>query len=78
MIIPQYRKKNQYFQSKIKKRSWVFHECLERIPYNIDAMRELLEFGLRGTDLQALTAIGQGNDGGRLIFRTKVLVSKQC
>lgn len=45
------------FQSKIKKRSWVFHECIERIPYNIDAMRELLEFGLKGTDLQALLAI---------------------
>jgi len=43
----------------------VFHECLERMPNNIDAMRELLEFGLRGTDLQALIAISKGEDGGR-------------
>ncbi|CAG2205929.1 NBAS [Mytilus edulis] len=55
----------QDYLSKIKKRSWVFHECIERIPYNIDAMRELLEFGLKGTDLQALLAIEKGEDGGR-------------
>ncbi|XP_071171040.1 NBAS subunit of NRZ tethering complex-like [Mytilus edulis] len=58
----------QDYLSKIKKRSWVFHECIERIPYNIDAMRELLEFGLKGTDLQALLAIEKGEDGGRFIL----------
>ncbi|VDI84096.1 neuroblastoma-amplified sequence, partial [Mytilus galloprovincialis] len=58
----------QDYLSKIKKRSWVFHECIEIIPYNIDAMRELLEFGLKGTDLQALLAIEKGEDGGRFIL----------
>ncbi|VDI29643.1 neuroblastoma-amplified sequence, partial [Mytilus galloprovincialis] len=58
----------QDYLSKIKKRSWVFHECIERIPYNIDAMRELLEFGLKGTDLQALLAIEKGEDGGRSLI----------
>ena len=52
-------------QSKIRKRAWVLHECLERVPDNIDAMRELLEYGLRGTDLEALVKIGQGRDKGR-------------
>ncbi len=53
------------FQSKISKRSWVLRECLERVPENIDAMRELLQYGLRGTDLEALIAIGRGEDDGR-------------
>ncbi|KAK3097270.1 hypothetical protein FSP39_008222 [Pinctada imbricata] len=58
----------QDYLSKISKRSWVLHECLERMPDTIDAMKELLEFGLRGTDLQALIAIGKKEDGGRFIL----------
>lgn len=52
-------------QSKIRKRSWVLHECVERVPENVDAARELLQYGLKGTDLDALIAIGSGEDGGR-------------
>ena len=37
---------------------------MERVPENIDAMRELLQYGLRGTDLEALIAIGEGTDNG--------------
>ncbi|KAL5004597.1 hypothetical protein ScPMuIL_018053 [Solemya velum] len=58
----------QDYLSKISKRSWVLHECMERVPDNIDAMKELMEFGLRGTDLQALIMIGQDEDGGRFIL----------
>ncbi|XP_041419494.1 neuroblastoma-amplified sequence isoform X2 [Xenopus laevis] len=58
----------QDYLSKIKKRSWVLHECLERVPENVDAAKELLMFGLKGTDLEALTAIGNGEDGGRFIL----------
>lgn len=54
-------------QSKIKKRSWVLHECLERVPETVDAAKELLQYGLRGTDLEALLAIGRGVDDGRLV-----------
>lgn len=54
-------------QSKIKKRSWVLHECLERVPENVDAAKELLQYGLKGTDLEALLAIGRGVDDGRLV-----------
>ncbi|KAJ8029007.1 Neuroblastoma-amplified sequence [Holothuria leucospilota] len=57
----------QDYLSKITKRSWVLHECLERVPEDIDAARELLEYGLTGTDLQALIIIGEGNDEGRFI-----------
>ncbi|KAK2171516.1 hypothetical protein NP493_1055g01016 [Ridgeia piscesae] len=58
----------QDYLSKISKRSWVLHECLERVPEDIDAMRGLLEYGLQGTDLEALIAIGKGEDGGRFIL----------
>jgi len=47
------------------KRSWVLHECLERVPENFDAMHELLKYGLRGTDLEAMVAIGNRTDSGR-------------
>ncbi|XP_075454502.1 NBAS subunit of NRZ tethering complex isoform X2 [Ascaphus truei] len=58
----------QDYLSKIKKRSWVLHECLERVPENVDAAKELLMFGLKGTGLEALVAIGKGEDGGRFIL----------
>ncbi len=38
---------------------------MERVPENIDAMRELLQYGLRGPDLEALIAIGKQEDSGR-------------
>ncbi|XP_007471273.1 PREDICTED: neuroblastoma-amplified sequence [Lipotes vexillifer] len=55
----------QNYLSKIKKRSWVLHECLERVPETVDAAKELLQYGLKGTDLEALLAIGKGADDGR-------------
>ncbi|KAM9497126.1 NBAS subunit of NRZ tethering complex isoform 1-T1 [Clarias gariepinus] len=58
----------QDYLSKIKKRSWVLHECVERVPENVDAAKELLQYGLKGTDLEALIAIGNGEDGGRFIL----------
>ncbi|XP_036405464.1 neuroblastoma-amplified sequence isoform X2 [Megalops cyprinoides] len=58
----------QDYLSKIKKRSWVLHECVERVPENADAAKELLQYGLKGTDLEALIAIGNGEDGGRFIL----------
>ncbi|XP_039190737.1 neuroblastoma-amplified sequence isoform X2 [Crotalus tigris] len=58
----------QDYLSKIKKRSWVLHECLERVPENVDAAKELLQYGLKGTDLEALIATGRREDGGRFIL----------
>lgn len=54
-----------YFQRKISKRSWVLHECLERVPDSIHALKDLLKYGLKGTDLQAMIAIAKKEDGGR-------------
>jgi hypothetical protein len=52
---------------------------LERVPENVDAAKELLQYGLKGTDLEALLAIGKGTDDGRLVigrfeFITKMIV----
>uniref|UniRef100_A0A8C5NA09 Neuroblastoma-amplified sequence n=1 Tax=Gouania willdenowi TaxID=441366 RepID=A0A8C5NA09_GOUWI len=58
----------QDYLSKIRKRSWVLHECVERVPENVDAAKELLQYGLNGTDLEALIAIGNGEDEGRFIM----------
>uniref|UniRef100_A0AAQ6A991 Neuroblastoma-amplified sequence n=1 Tax=Amphiprion ocellaris TaxID=80972 RepID=A0AAQ6A991_AMPOC len=58
----------QDYLSKIRKRSWVLHECVERVPENVDAAKELLQYGLKGTDLEALIAIGNREDGGRFIL----------
>ncbi|XP_076354433.1 NBAS subunit of NRZ tethering complex-like isoform X3 [Tachypleus tridentatus] len=57
----------QDYLSKITKRSWVLHECSERVPESIDATKELLQYGLQGTNLEALIAIGKGEDSGRFI-----------
>ncbi|RMC17230.1 hypothetical protein DUI87_05808 [Hirundo rustica rustica] len=62
----------QDYLSKIKKRTWVLHECLERVPENADAAKKLLQYGLKGTDLEALVAIGKGEDGGRFILPGEV------
>ncbi|XP_027896196.1 NBAS subunit of NRZ tethering complex [Xiphophorus couchianus] len=58
----------QDYLSKIRKRSWVLHECVERVPENVDAAKELLQYGLKGTDLEALIAIGLNEDGGKFIM----------
>uniref|UniRef100_A0A8C5T7B4 NBAS subunit of NRZ tethering complex n=1 Tax=Malurus cyaneus samueli TaxID=2593467 RepID=A0A8C5T7B4_9PASS len=62
----------QDYLSKIKKRAWVLHECLERVPENADAAKKLLQYGLKGTDVEALVAIGKGEDGGRFILPGEV------
>ncbi|XP_069188396.1 NBAS subunit of NRZ tethering complex-like isoform X2 [Procambarus clarkii] len=57
----------QDYLAKIHKRSWVLAECVSRVPENIDAARELLMYGLRGTDLEAIIAIGNETDDGEFI-----------
>ena len=39
------------YLSKVTKRNWLLRECLERVPNDIDAARELLLYGLKNTDL---------------------------
>ena len=54
------------FKRKINKRSWILYECLHRVSPNIDTTKYLIEFGLRGTDLDSLAAI-KDNDDNRLV-----------
>ncbi|XP_030054710.1 NBAS subunit of NRZ tethering complex [Microcaecilia unicolor] len=62
----------QDYLSKIKKRSWVLHECVERVPENVDAAKELLQYGLKGTDIEALVAMGKNEDDGRFVLPGEV------
>ena len=45
------------FQSKITDRFWVLEECIERVPIEIDAVKELLQYGLLGTNKAVFQAI---------------------
>ncbi|GLH06021.1 Neuroblastoma-amplified sequence [Gryllus bimaculatus] len=60
------------YLSKITKRSWVLKECVQRVPENFEAAQELLEFGLLGTNLETLVAIGEGTDGGNFIVLSPI------
>ena len=53
--------------TKIKRRNEVIRECLENIPDDIDAARELLKYGLRATDLEALVALNKADDGALVL-----------
>lgn len=53
--------------SKVTKRSWVLHECITRVPDTIEATRELLNFGLKGANLETLIAIGT-HDNGKFVI----------
>lgn len=53
----------QDYLTKIRRRNEVVRECLETIPDDIDAARELLKYGLRATDLEALVALNTKDDG---------------
>lgn len=62
----------QDYLTKIKRRSEVIRECLETIPDDLDAARELLRYGMRATDLEALVGLGQGEgEDGRLILSAR-------
>ena len=40
------------------KRIWVLHECLERVAEDLDSTKALLKYGLQGTGLPVLVAMG--------------------
>ncbi|KAI8481341.1 hypothetical protein Bbelb_409050 [Branchiostoma belcheri] len=54
----------QDYLTKIQKRRWVLHECLERVPEDIDAARELLEYGLSRSDVNTLLTL-DGTEGAK-------------
>ncbi|TSL47624.1 Neuroblastoma-amplified sequence [Bagarius yarrelli] len=58
----------QWRKSSVSIASIQDYLCVERVPENVDAAKELLQYGLKGTDLEALIAIGNREDGGRFIL----------
>ncbi|KAI5745969.1 hypothetical protein M8J76_015941 [Diaphorina citri] len=44
----------QNYLNKITKRLWVLHECCERVPESLKAAKELIEFGLQATNINAV------------------------
>ena len=64
-------------QSKIRKRSWILHECLERVSSNIDTTKYLIDFGLRGTDLESLIAIKENDDHALINYKDVAALSNR-
>jgi hypothetical protein len=42
----------------------VLKECVERVPETYAAARELLQFGLQGTDIETFISIADGEECG--------------
>ncbi|KAK0092818.1 hypothetical protein PV326_000527 [Microctonus aethiopoides] len=56
--------------SKVRKRSWILNECVMRVPETLEAARELLNFGLKGANLQTFLTISDSDDGKIVIEDT--------
>ena len=55
------------YLTKVKRRSLVLRECLNTVPNDVDAIRALLEYGLKETDLVVLEMMARDDNEGRLI-----------
>ncbi len=63
------------YLSKIKKGSWILHECLTRVSSNIDTTKYLINFGLRGTDIDSLLYLQENDDNRyKLLIKVSVIV----
>ena len=58
-----------FSQSKVKNRLWVLNECVERVPEDYEAAKQLLRYGLHGTDAKVVDAVGR--EKGHLPFIIK-------
>ena len=56
-------------QSKVKNRLWVLNECVDRVPENYEAAKQLLQYGLHGTDVNVVKSVG--SEQGQLPFIIK-------
>lgn len=50
------------YLSKISKKSWVLHECCQRVPETLSAARELIQFGLKSTDIVVVVKDADDDD----------------
>ncbi|VVD02485.1 unnamed protein product [Leptidea sinapis] len=49
----------QHYLSKVSKKIWVVHQCVDRLPESLPAARELLDFGLQLTNQNILEEINK-------------------
>ena len=60
------------YLAKIKRRSMVLKECMNTVPSDVDAVRELLNYGLTETGLDVLAKFGEkgkNSESAKYIFR---------
>ena len=58
-------------QSKVKNRLWVLNECVERVPEDYEAAKQLLRYGLHGTDAKVVETVGCEKGPLPFIMKTK-------
>lgn len=55
----------------MKNRLWVLNECVERVPETYEATKQLLLYGLHGTDAKVVKALGNKKRPLPFIIKTK-------
>ena len=60
-----------FIQSKVKNRLWVLNECVERVPEDYEAAKQLLRYGLHGTDAKVVETVGRGKGPLPFIIKAK-------
>ena len=55
----------------MKNRLWVLNECVERVPETYEATKQLLLYGLHGTDAKVVKALGSKKGPLSFIIKTK-------
>ena len=58
-------------QSKVKNRLWVLNECVERVPEDYEAAKQLLRYGLHGTDAKVVDTLGREKGPLPFIIKAK-------
>jgi hypothetical protein len=70
----------QDYLAKMRRRGPVLKEVLEVVPADLGSVRALLEYGLRGTDLEAVRALGSGGheEQGHFVLCDPQRVLEEC
>lgn len=55
------------YLAKIKRRSLVLRECINTVPNDVEAIRDLLHYGLQETDLEVLVLMMSSGESGKFI-----------
>ncbi|XP_059058366.1 NBAS subunit of NRZ tethering complex-like [Achroia grisella] len=54
------------YLSKVSKKIWAVHQCVDRLPETLPAAKELLEFGIKLTDEKIINEINKERDENKL------------